>query len=105
MLARCRSSRRNWVVVAQQPAARGRGWIITHPIGTDTGSTTDTICGRSFANSGHYKPLCACTFVNPKDKMERGFLLRPPAVTPLGGASRRRAVQDGGQDRHRTRAL
>jgi hypothetical protein len=27
-----------------------------------------TICGRSCANSGHYKPLCACvdrTFVNP----------------------------------------
>jgi hypothetical protein len=28
-----------------------------------------TICGRSCANSGHYKPLCACvdrTFVNPQ---------------------------------------
>jgi hypothetical protein len=29
----------------------------------------DTICGRSCANSEHYKPLCACVdriFVNPK---------------------------------------
>jgi hypothetical protein len=28
-----------------------------------------TICGRSCANSGHYKPLCACVdriFINPK---------------------------------------
>jgi hypothetical protein len=33
-----------------------------------------TICGRSCANSGHYKPLCACvdrTFVNPNSSRRR----------------------------------
>jgi hypothetical protein len=32
-----RSSRRNWVVVAWQLAARGKDWIIAHPIGTIQG--------------------------------------------------------------------
>src|SRR6266508_6480013 len=35
-----RSSRRNWVVVASQPAARGKDWIIMHLNRHDTGSTT-----------------------------------------------------------------
>src|SRR6266566_6838213 len=33
-----------------------------------------TICGRTCANSGHYKPLCACvdrTFVNPNSSRRR----------------------------------
>src|SRR6266487_2036997 len=41
---------------------------MTHPIGT-TQADHGTICGRSCANSGHYKPLCAYvdrTFVNSK---------------------------------------
>jgi hypothetical protein len=33
-----------------------------------------TICGRSYANSGHHKPLCACvdnTFINPNSSGRR----------------------------------
>jgi hypothetical protein len=38
-----------------------------------------TICGRSCANSGHYKPLCACvdrTFVNPNSSRQRPEKIR-----------------------------
>jgi hypothetical protein len=49
----------HWVVVAWQSAACGKDWIVTHQSArhrVDHG----TICGRSCANSGHCKPLCAC---------------------------------------------
>src|SRR6266480_2399754 len=38
-----------------------------------------TICGRSCANSGYYKPLCACvdrTFVNPNSSRRRPEKIR-----------------------------
>ena len=50
-----------------------------------------TICGRTCANSGHYKPLCACvdrTFVNPNSSRRRPgrariFLLGMPPESHL----------------------
>ena len=60
-----------------------------------------TICGRSCANSGHYKPLCACVdriFINPNSSGrrpenlelgDRGDGLSSPFVcAPLSSASR-----------------
>src|SRR5205809_7433996 len=61
-----------------------------------------TICGRTCANSGHYKPLCACvdrTFVNPNSSRRRPgrariFLLGMPPETRI----RRRAPVDPGHE-------
>src|SRR5438093_8990230 len=46
------------------------------------------ICGRTCANSGHYKPLCACvdrTFINPNSSGRRpekfGACAGPPMAT------------------------
>src|SRR5260370_35025879 len=41
-----------------------------------------TICGRTCANSGHYKALCACvdrTFVNPNSSHRRPEKIRRSA--------------------------
>jgi hypothetical protein len=85
-----RSFGRNWVVVAWQPAARGKDWIITRTQSARHRVDHGTICGRSCANSGHYKPLCACvdrTFVNPNSSRQRPEKIRAGESKRQAGAT------------------
>jgi hypothetical protein len=81
MLARCR------IAWAQLTEKLGRSGVAASRVRTGSLRTQSarhkvdhgTICGRSCANSGHYKPLCACvdrTFVNPNSSRQRPEKIR-----------------------------
>jgi hypothetical protein len=78
-----RSSQRNWVVVRSSHPRMVR----TRSLRTESARHRvdhGTICGRSCANSGHYKPLCACVdriFVNPNSSHRRPEKIRARRLT------------------------
>jgi macrodomain Ter protein organizer (MatP/YcbG family) len=91
MLARCRRPR-----AAPGGTRLGRSGVAAKPGVVRTGSLRTqsarhrvdlgTICRRSCANSGHYKPLCACvdrTFVKSVAPACREFFLRVAAILSL----------------------